>query len=294
MRVLFINTVYGRGSTGRIVADLGKMLEEKGLIRDPKLFFVQKKCSVYDNDIQPGFYTLNTSMTADDMFAIIAGRKDGEGEGENEEDEEGLDIQIDTMSEGESALDKASGEWEGVESLEGEEEGEIHDPYEEGGGDEAESLARRDEMLQCAVDLAVIFDLRKFYAQRQIITEASEKKRHVIKPEIAAKAVHDRCETLFIGRVTVVVAIRFALMPQYARNGGGALGEPRAVDRVVVKKAARLPLVKVRPAVRARDQPDLNAVFIRVKLSETLREIHAGKRTVRIDRAEHLLPASVL
>ncbi|MCR5590552.1 MAG: endolytic transglycosylase MltG [Lachnospiraceae bacterium] len=124
---------------GDSTMDVGKMLEEKGLIRDPKLFYVQKKCSVYDNDIQPGFYTLNTSMTADDMFAIIAGRKDGEGEGENEEDEEGLDIQIDTMSEGESALDKASGEWEGVESLEGEEEGEIHDPYEEGGGDEAEA-----------------------------------------------------------------------------------------------------------------------------------------------------------
>ena len=30
MKVLFINTVYGRGSTGRIVADLGKMLEENG------------------------------------------------------------------------------------------------------------------------------------------------------------------------------------------------------------------------------------------------------------------------
>lgn len=30
MRVLFINTVYGRGSTGRIVADLGKMLEDNG------------------------------------------------------------------------------------------------------------------------------------------------------------------------------------------------------------------------------------------------------------------------
>ena len=28
MRVLFINTVYGRGSTGKIVADLGKMIEE--------------------------------------------------------------------------------------------------------------------------------------------------------------------------------------------------------------------------------------------------------------------------
>ena len=122
---------------GDSTMEVGKMLEEKGLIRDPKLFYVQKKCSVYDNDIQPGFYTLNTSMTADDMFAIIAGRKEGEGEGENAEDEEGLDIQIDTMSEGESALDKASGEWEGTETIgDEEEEGEVHDPYAEGGGDE--------------------------------------------------------------------------------------------------------------------------------------------------------------
>ena len=30
MKVLLINTVYGRGSTGRIVADLGKLLEEQG------------------------------------------------------------------------------------------------------------------------------------------------------------------------------------------------------------------------------------------------------------------------
>ena len=30
MKVLFINTVYGRGSTGRIVADLGNMLEKNG------------------------------------------------------------------------------------------------------------------------------------------------------------------------------------------------------------------------------------------------------------------------
>lgn len=30
MKVLFINTVYGHGSTGRIVADLGRMLEEHG------------------------------------------------------------------------------------------------------------------------------------------------------------------------------------------------------------------------------------------------------------------------
>ena len=121
---------------GDSTMDVGKMFEEKGLIRDAKLFYVQKKCSVYDDDIKPGFYTLNTSMTAEDMFAIIAGRKDSEGGSEEEEDEEeGLDITTEQEA-GESALDKASGEWEGTETdgLEGEEE--VHDPYEEGGNAE--------------------------------------------------------------------------------------------------------------------------------------------------------------
>lgn len=119
---------------GDSTTDVGKMLEEKGLIRDYKLFIVQKKCSVYDADIKPGFYTLNTSMTAEDMFAIIAGKKEGEGEEGEDEEEEGLDmtVQVDPSTEGESALDKVSGEWEGSE----EGEGEVHDPYEEGASSE--------------------------------------------------------------------------------------------------------------------------------------------------------------
>ena len=122
---------------GDSTMDVGKMLEEKGLIRDYKLFYVQKKCSVYDDDIKPGFYTLNTSMTAEDMFAIIAGRKDGEGEEDSEDEEDTVDgmMPADPASEGESALDKVSGEWEGTEEEEGDE---VHDPFEEGGGDENE------------------------------------------------------------------------------------------------------------------------------------------------------------
>ncbi|MBR6158729.1 MAG: endolytic transglycosylase MltG [Lachnospiraceae bacterium] len=129
---------------GDSTADVGKMLEEKGLIRDYMLFVVQKKCSVYDDDIKPGFYTLNTSMTAEDMFAIIAGRKDEEG---TEEDEEGLDMSVvaDPSTEGDSAIDKAAGEWEGTEN----EDGEIHDPYEEGAnveeGEDTEAAAEEDD-----------------------------------------------------------------------------------------------------------------------------------------------------
>ena len=122
---------------GDSTMDVGKMLEEKGLIRDYKLFYVQKKCSVYDDDIKPGFYTLNTSMTAEDMFAVIAGKKDGEGSEENADDSEDLSdeglMSADPLTEGESALDKVSGDWEGEEEAEGEE---LHDPFEEGGGAE--------------------------------------------------------------------------------------------------------------------------------------------------------------
>ena len=121
---------------GDSTMDVGKMLEEKGLIRDSKLFYVQKKCSVYDDDIKPGFYTLNTSMTAEDMFAIIAGKKESE---EGSEDEESEDLGIDVTTEetaGESALDKASGEWEGTEADTAEGEEDVHDPYDEGGNEE--------------------------------------------------------------------------------------------------------------------------------------------------------------
>ncbi len=126
---------------GDSTMDVGKMLEEKGLIRDYKLFWVQKKCSVYDDDIKPGFYTLNTSMTAEDMFAIIAGKKDTEGDSDEDEDEldEGM-MPADPSTEGESALDKASGEWEGTE----ESEGEIHDPFDEGGTDDGDGEADPD------------------------------------------------------------------------------------------------------------------------------------------------------
>ncbi len=116
---------------GDSTMDVGRMFEEKGLIRDSKLFYAQKKCSVYDADIKPGFYTLNTSMTADDMFAIIAGRKDSEGSDEDEEEDDGTALSDVPLSE-ESALDKVSGDWEGTEEEQLPEEEELHDPYEEG------------------------------------------------------------------------------------------------------------------------------------------------------------------
>ncbi len=52
---------------------IGKMLEEKGLIRDHKLFVIQERLSGYHKKEAAGIYDLNTSMTTDQMLAIMAG-----------------------------------------------------------------------------------------------------------------------------------------------------------------------------------------------------------------------------
>ena len=62
-------------------SDIGSMLEEKGLIRDARLFAVQLKLSAYSKKIKPGIYTLNTSMTAKEMMEAMSpvSEKDTEG-----------------------------------------------------------------------------------------------------------------------------------------------------------------------------------------------------------------------
>ncbi|MCM1174891.1 MAG: endolytic transglycosylase MltG [Blautia sp.] len=82
------------------VRDIGNTLEEKGLIRDADLFFVQELLSEHHGKINPGIYDLSTSMKSDEMLAIMAaepeeteeGDKDkgssGEGSGDMAEDSE--------------------------------------------------------------------------------------------------------------------------------------------------------------------------------------------------------------
>lgn len=60
------------------VSDIGEMLQEKGLIRDGKLFMVQELLSEHHGKIQPGIYDLNTSMTSYDMLAVMAAESDAE------------------------------------------------------------------------------------------------------------------------------------------------------------------------------------------------------------------------
>ncbi len=65
---------------GKGVMDIGKMLQEKGLVRDAQLFFVQEKLSSHKGKIQPGIYTLNTSMSTEDMLKIMSANAPEEDE----------------------------------------------------------------------------------------------------------------------------------------------------------------------------------------------------------------------
>lgn len=52
--------------------ELSKKLEEKGLVRDAKLFYLQLKLSAYSKSIEPGTYTLNTSMTPKELMIAMS------------------------------------------------------------------------------------------------------------------------------------------------------------------------------------------------------------------------------
>ena len=78
----------GTDKTVTVTADMsaknvGRQLEEKGLIRDGNLFVVQLKLSSYSGAIKAGTYTLNTSMTAEEMMQIMAAEEDTESSTEN-------------------------------------------------------------------------------------------------------------------------------------------------------------------------------------------------------------------
>ena len=66
------------------IKDIAKMLEEKGLIEDANLFIVQELLSAHHNEIVPGISDLSTSMTAQEMIAVMSAPS-----GEEEEDGEG-------------------------------------------------------------------------------------------------------------------------------------------------------------------------------------------------------------
>ncbi len=52
------------------IGDIAELLEEKGLVRDAKLFYLQAKLAGFKK--KTGVYTLNTAMTARELMAALA------------------------------------------------------------------------------------------------------------------------------------------------------------------------------------------------------------------------------
>lgn len=54
------------------VMDIGELLQEKGLVEKPLVFWMQEKISDFRGEIEPGTYTLTTAQSVDEMLAIMA------------------------------------------------------------------------------------------------------------------------------------------------------------------------------------------------------------------------------
>lgn len=58
---------------GMRLKEVAKMLEKGGVIRDAGIFKVQNKLSHYSSSFEAGTYTLNTSMTNEEIMAVLSG-----------------------------------------------------------------------------------------------------------------------------------------------------------------------------------------------------------------------------
>lgn len=78
---------------GKSAMDIGKILEEKKLIRNAYLFYLQEFFSSYHKQLQPGIYELNTAMTPEQMMAVMAANT---GSSEDEEEEVSTKTEVST------------------------------------------------------------------------------------------------------------------------------------------------------------------------------------------------------
>ena len=57
---------------GKSALQIGELLEQSGLIRDARLFYIQNLLSRYKDKLKAGVYTLNTSMTMEEMMEVLS------------------------------------------------------------------------------------------------------------------------------------------------------------------------------------------------------------------------------
>ncbi len=99
------------------VMEIGTVLEEKGMIKDARLFYLQELLLGYHGKIKPGIYELSSDMTAEEMLAVMSVEASEESE-ESEQTE--TSAKTDEVSEADGAENGGPAESEetGTESSE--------------------------------------------------------------------------------------------------------------------------------------------------------------------------------
>ena len=62
------------------VGDIAELLENRGLIKNSKLFWLQERFSEYHGMIAPGTYELSPSMTPDEIIGVMSASSIAENE----------------------------------------------------------------------------------------------------------------------------------------------------------------------------------------------------------------------
>lgn len=65
---------------GKSVKEIGEILASKGLVEDGTVFYLQNLLSSYKDELQPGMYTLNTSMTPTEIMAAMSATEETDEE----------------------------------------------------------------------------------------------------------------------------------------------------------------------------------------------------------------------
>ena len=74
---------------GKSVKEIGKILQDKGLIADAKLFYFQELVSGDHGKLKPGVYTLNTNMTPKEIIHALAQGSELDNYGNPDDDDWG-------------------------------------------------------------------------------------------------------------------------------------------------------------------------------------------------------------
>lgn len=92
------------------VMDIGEVLEEKGLINDARLFYVQELISRYHGELKPGIYELSSDMTANEMMEVMSAedvQQEADSEEESTEETGGPEESVKGESVGEDSVTDA-------------------------------------------------------------------------------------------------------------------------------------------------------------------------------------------